>query len=29
MAIEAGKPIDELKTTPDRFLPIRYAGASG
>jgi acyl dehydratase len=29
MAIEAGKPIDELKVTPDRFLPIRYAGASG
>lgn len=29
MAIEAGKPIDELKITPDRFLPIRYAGASG
>ncbi|MBO9533707.1 MAG: hypothetical protein J7513_12115 [Solirubrobacteraceae bacterium] len=29
MAIEAGQPIDELKVTPDRFLPIRYAGASG
>ncbi len=29
MAIEAGSPIDELKVTPDRFLPIRYAGASG
>lgn len=29
MAIEAGQPIDELKITPDRFLPIRYAGASG
>ena len=29
MAIEAGKPIDELKVTPDRFLPVRYAGASG
>lgn len=29
MGIAAGQPIDELKVTPDRFLPIRYAGASG
>jgi acyl dehydratase len=29
MAIEAGQPIDELRVTPDRFLPVRYAGASG
>ena len=29
MSLEAGQNIDELKVTPDRFLPIRYAGASG
>lgn len=29
MAFEAGQSVPELKVTPDRFLPIRYAGASG
>lgn len=29
MALETGQQIPELKVTPDRFLPIRYAGASG
>ncbi len=29
MSFEAGQEINELKVTPDRFLPIRYAGASG
>jgi len=29
MSFEAGQAINELKVTPDRFLPIRYAGASG
>ncbi|MFT4034314.1 MAG: MaoC/PaaZ C-terminal domain-containing protein [Patulibacter sp.] len=29
MSFAAGQSIDELKVTPDRFLPIRYAGASG
>jgi acyl dehydratase len=29
MSFEAGQTINELKVTPDRFLPIRYAGASG
>lgn len=29
MSFEAGQTISELKVTPDRFLPIRYAGASG
>lgn len=29
MSLEAGQSIDELKVTPDRFLPVRYAGASG
>jgi len=29
MAFEPGQIIDELKVTPDRFLPVRYAGASG
>src|SRR5512142_2441795 len=28
MSLAAGDPI-ELKTTPDRFLTVRYAGASG
>ena len=27
--IEAGAPIPELKVTPDKYLPHRYAGASG
>jgi acyl dehydratase len=27
--MNAGDPIPELKVTPDRFLTIRYAGASG
>lgn len=26
---EPGAPLPELKTTPDRFLTVRYAGASG
>jgi acyl dehydratase len=26
---EPGQPIDELRVTPDRYLPVRYAGASG
>jgi acyl dehydratase len=29
MAFEVGQEITELKVTPDRFLPVRYAGASG
>ena len=29
MALEQGGPIDELRVTPDRYLPHRYAGASG
>ena len=29
MSFEAGQTINELKVTPDRILPIRYAGASG
>jgi acyl dehydratase len=29
MAFTAGEPITELKVTPDKFLPVRYAGASG
>ena len=28
-AIEAGAPLPELRVTPDRYLPHRYAGASG
>jgi acyl dehydratase len=27
--MNVGDPIPELKTTPDRFLTVRYAGASG
>jgi acyl dehydratase len=27
--LEPGKPIPELKVTPDKYLPHRYAGASG
>jgi acyl dehydratase len=27
--LEAGTPIPELKVTPDKYLPHRYAGASG
>ena len=27
--MEAGDELDELKTTPDRYLTVRYAGASG
>jgi acyl dehydratase len=27
--MKAGDPIPELKVTPDRFLTVRYAGASG
>lgn len=29
MALEAGQAIPELKVTPDKYLTIRYAGASG
>ena len=28
-AIEAGAEIPELRVTPDKYLPHRYAGASG
>jgi 3-hydroxybutyryl-CoA dehydratase len=27
--LNAGEPIAELRTTPDKYLPHRYAGASG
>jgi len=27
--LEPGAPLPELKVTPDRFLTVRYAGASG
>ncbi len=27
--LNAGEPIPELKVTPDKYLPHRYAGASG
>ncbi|MCW2968691.1 MAG: hypothetical protein JWM71_2463 [Solirubrobacteraceae bacterium] len=27
--MNTGEPIPELRTTPDRFLTVRYAGASG
>jgi acyl dehydratase len=27
--LEQGKPIPELRVTPDKYLPHRYAGASG
>ena len=29
MALGQGEQIDELRVTPDRYLPHRYAGASG
>ena len=29
MALEAGDQVPELKVTPDKYLPYRYAGASG
>ena len=29
MAVEAGAAIPELRVTPDKYLPHRYAGASG
>ncbi|GBD45391.1 hypothetical protein JDY09_06130 [Thermoleophilum album] len=29
MALQAGEKIQELRVTPDRYLPHRYAGASG
>jgi acyl dehydratase len=29
MAVEPGAPIPELRVTPDKYLPHRYAGASG
>jgi acyl dehydratase len=28
-ALQPGEAIDELKVTPDRYLTVRYAGASG
>jgi acyl dehydratase len=28
-SFKAGEAITELKVTPDKFLPVRYAGASG
>ena len=27
--LRPGEAIDELKVTPDRYLTVRYAGASG
>jgi len=27
--LQAGQELDELRVTPDRFLTVRYAGASG
>jgi len=27
--VEAGQQLEDLKVTPDRFLTVRYAGASG
>jgi acyl dehydratase len=29
VALEKGDPVPELKVTPDKYLPHRYAGASG
>ena len=29
VALEKGDPVPELRVTPDRYLPHRYAGASG
>jgi acyl dehydratase len=29
VALNAGDPIDELRVTPDKYTPHRYAGASG
>jgi acyl dehydratase len=29
LTVNVGDPIPELRVTPDRFLPHRYAGASG
>ncbi len=29
MTLRAGDPIPELRVTPDKYLPHRYAGASG
>jgi acyl dehydratase len=29
VALQAGDQIDELRVTPDKYLPHRYAGASG
>ncbi|HKH22044.1 MAG TPA: MaoC/PaaZ C-terminal domain-containing protein, partial [Solirubrobacterales bacterium] len=29
MDLKEGDPIPELKVTPDKYLPHRYAGASG
>jgi len=29
MPFKAGQDLPELRTTPDRYLTVRYAGASG
>jgi acyl dehydratase len=29
MSFQAGQDLDELKVTPDKYLTVRYAGASG
>jgi len=29
MSLEVGEQIDQLRVTPDKYLPHRYAGASG
>ncbi|HZB74767.1 MAG TPA: MaoC/PaaZ C-terminal domain-containing protein [Solirubrobacteraceae bacterium] len=29
MSVEAGQRLDDLTVTPDRYLTVRYAGASG
>lgn len=29
MSLQAGQDLDELKVTPDKYLTVRYAGASG
>lgn len=29
MTLEAGTELPELRVTPDKYLPVRYAGASG
>jgi acyl dehydratase len=29
VSVKTGDPIPELRVTPDKYLPVRYAGASG